>query len=149
MQDKLAQKKRIIEKIAKDRKLVRKEKYKRIMGEIKELKTKEKRILYKEFCRNKESYASLADVRDTSVMSISIMSMIITVFISFIELIVEIRKDEIDFTLNDVASLMYPTIGSLLIFAVVVILVITAINVYISQKTNRCQYIIDIFEDVI
>ena len=148
MQDELAQKKKIIEKIAKDRKLVRKEKYKRIKGEIKELKAKEKKILYKEFCRNKESYASLADVRDTYVMGISIMSMIITVFVAFVELIVEIRKDEIDFTLNDIARLLYPTIDWLLIFTVVVITIITAVNIYISKKTNRCQYIIDIFEDV-
>ena len=146
MKDELSQKKKEIKGYAKDRNLNRIEAYTHIKKVIKELKPKEKKILYKEFIRDKESIESLSDVKELCVAAISMISIILSTFFSFMQLS-SICKEEIIITASKINYMMNVSLLVVFGYMCMIILIITGVNIYISSSKNISQYVIDIFED--
>ena len=147
MKDELLQKKKDIKGYAKNKKLNRIEAYTCIKKVIKNMKSKERKILYKEFIRDRDSFESLSEIKELCVMAISIISIILSTFFSFLELS-SICEEEIRITANNINYMMDRVFCAVMLYICIVIFIIVAVNVYISGNKSVSQYIIDIFEDV-
>lgn len=147
MQDNIVQKKKEIKRYAKNKGLTRMESYTFIENIIKNMEPIERKILYKELLRDKDSNKTLGEIRELCVLAMSILAIIVPLFFSQMDLGMKMgieMNTSVDYFRNAMSELY---IVILIYYCMIIFLNVTISN-YKDEKMQRTQYIIDIFEDV-
>ena len=147
MQDKIVQMKKEIKRYAKNKGLTRIESYTFIEDIIKNMKPLERKILYKEFLRDKDSNKTLGEIKEFCVLAMSILTTIVPLFFNRMDLGMKLGI-EMNTSVDHFRNTMSELYSVILIYYCMIIFLNVTISNYKNGEMQRIQYIIDVFEDV-